>query len=148
MTLAIDRELERLGIQSRQTAKEASKRVRGDWFSGYVLFFVSMKKRNFDIGLDDGYVTPTIVSSICRCGDAIPKPYPVPSLDFLSLYGFSVKLEIEPRESEKSKVLKIVYPNAKERKKRIEPAVHFARIMDYIEKDAAEKYGEDLVLKN
>ena len=148
MTLAIDRELERLGIQSRQTAKEASNRVRGDWFSGYVLFLVSMKKRNFDIGLDDGYVTPTIVSSICRCGDAIPKPYPVPSLDFLSLYGFSVKLEIEPRESEKSKVLKIVYPNAKERKKRIEPAVHFARIMDYIEKDAAEKYGEDLVLTN
>lgn len=144
VTLAIERELENLAVQPAQTAKFASEKVRGKWFSGHILFLVSMKKRNFDIGLDDGYITPILVPSICQCTGAIAKPYPVPTLDCLSQYGFLVKLEIEPRESEKKKVLKIVYPNAKKRRKRIEPVIHFARIMDYIEKDAAKKYGATL----
>jgi len=148
MTLAIEREFENLAVQPAQTAKYAAAKVRGKWFSGHIMFLVSMKKRNFDIGIDDGYVTPTLVPSVCRCTGAIAKPYPAPTLDCLSQYGFSVKLEIEPREMEKKKVLKIVYPNAKKRKKRIEPAIHFARIMDYIKKDAVKKYGRDLILTN
>jgi hypothetical protein len=148
MTLAIERELESLAVQPRHTAKEASKRVRGEWFSGYILYFVNMKKRNFDIGIDDGYITPTVVPSICPCKEAIPKPYPVPTLDFFSQYGFSAKVEIEPREAEKGKVLKIVYPNADKRKKRINPAIHLAKIMSYIKKEAVGKYGEDLILTN
>jgi hypothetical protein len=148
ITLAIERELENLAVQPAQAAKEATAKVRGKWFSGHVLFLVSMKKRNFDIGIDDGYVTPTLVPSVCQCTGAIAKPYPVPTLDCLSQYGFSVKLEIEPREMEKKKVLKIAYPNAKRRGKRIEPAIHFARIMDHIKKDAVKKYGRDLILTN
>jgi len=148
VTLAIERELKNLAVQPTQTAIYAAEKMRGRWFSGHIMFLVSMKKRNFDIGVDDGYVTPTLVPSVCRCTGAIAKPYPVPTLDCLSQYGFSVKLEIEPREMEKRKVLKIAYPNAKKRKKRIEPAIHFARIMDYIKKDAVKKYGRDLILTN
>lgn len=148
VTLAIEREFENLIIQPTHTAIYAAENVRGKWFSGHLLFFVDMKKRNFDIGLDDGYVTPTLVPSVCECTGAIAKPYPVPTLDCLCQYGFSVKLEIEPKEAEKGKILRVIYPNAKKRRKRIEPAIHFARIMDYIRKDAAERYGEDLTLTN
>ncbi len=148
MTLAIEREFQNLAIQPRRVAKQAAEKVRGKWFSGRLLFLVSMKKRNFDIGIDDGYVTPVLVPSVCECTGAIAKPYPVPNLDFLSQYGFSAKVEIEPKELEKNKFLRIVYPNARNRRNRIEPAIHFARIMDYIRKDAAEKYGKDMTLTN
>jgi len=144
MTLAIDQELEKLGVQSRHTAISASENERGEWFVGRLLYHVDMKRRNFDIGLHDGYVTPTIVPSVRECTRAVAQPYPVPNLDFLGQYGLSVKLEIEPREWEKGNILRIVYPDAKKRKKRIEPTAHFARIMNYIKKDAVKKYGYNI----
>ena len=55
-----------------------------------------------------------------------------------------MKLEIEPKEWEKDKILQIVYPDVNQRKKRIEPAIHFAPIMKYIEQDAVAKYGPDV----
>src|SRR3972149_8814068 len=53
MTLAFERELKKLDVQPSQTAKRAAKKVKGKWFSDNLLFFISMKKRHFDIGLDD-----------------------------------------------------------------------------------------------
>jgi len=141
MTFAIDRELEKLDVQSSHTARLASKKVRGKWYSGRLLYFVDMKKRNFDIGLDDGFATPTLVPGLSKCRGVEPQPYPAPNLDSLSRYGFSIHLEIEPVVWEKNKILRIVYPYAGKRKKRLEPAIHFARIMNYIRKDAAKKYG-------
>ena len=144
MTLAIDQELEKLGIKSRYTAISASENARGEWFSGYLLYLVDMKRRNFDIGLDDGYVTPTIVPGILGCEGIQAQSYPVPNLDFLSEYQFSVKIEIEPRDWEKDKILSIVYPDAKTRKGRLEPVAHFARIMNYIQEDAVTRYGYNI----
>jgi len=144
MTLALSRELEALGIQPKKTAMRASEQMRGEWFSGEFLFLINIKGRNLDIGLDDGFVTPWIVPSLDECRGAQPKDYPAPNLDFLADYGFSAKLEIEPREAGKGKILKIVYPDSKKRGKRIEPAVHFAAIMDYIERDAEKKFGRDV----
>ncbi len=141
MTIALDRELKKLGICSKRTAIEAAKQVRGQWFSGDFLFLVDVKGRNLDIGLDDGFITPWLVPSVAECRGAKPLSYPVPDLHFLADYGFSVKLEIEPREFERGKLLKIVYPDASSRRKRIEPAVHFAPIMEYIERAARKKYG-------
>ena len=146
MTLALDRELKKLDIQPGRTARRAAKKVRGLWFSGGFLLFVDMKKRNFDIGLDDGFITPCLVPSLRECKRAKAQPYPVPNLDFLSEYGFSVKLEIEPREWEKNKILRIAYPNRKGRRKRLEPVIHFAPIMAYIKEDAEKKYGPDVGL--
>lgn len=144
VTLALDRELEKLDVQPSRTARRAAKKVRGLWFSGDLLFFIDMKRRNFDIGLTDGFVTPWLVPSLCECEGAEAQPYPVPNLDFLSEYGFSAKFEIEPREWEKDNVLNVVYPDRKERKKRLEPVIHFAPIMDYIKEDAVKKYGSDV----
>ena len=142
MTIAIDEELKELGVQPKQTARLASEKVRGKWFDGRLLYLVDMKKRNFDIGLDDGFVTPTIVEGIEGCEGAKPQPYPVPRIDSLADYGFAVRLKIEPREWERGKILRVVYPDAKQRKKYVEPSIHLARIMNHI-KQEAEKYGYD-----
>ncbi len=142
MTIVLSQELEKLGIQSREVAKLASESIRGKWFSGNSLF-VNIKKRNLDIGIDDGYVTPTIISNVCTFESARPQPYPVPNLDFLSEYGFSVKLEIEPRVWESKKILEIVYPYRNG--KRIQPSIHFAAIMDFIQKQAKE-FGYDTTI--
>ena len=144
VTLAIDRELEKLNVQPKHTAIRAAEKVRGLWFSGDFLFLVDIKRRNFDIGLDDGFVTPWIVPSLGECEGAEAQPYPVPNPDLLSEYGFSMKFEVEPREWEKDKILKITYQDRKERKKRLEPAIHLAPIMDYIKEDAVKKYGLDV----
>lgn len=138
VTLALDGELKKLDIQPVDVAIGTARKVRGKWFSGD-LFFVSMKKRNLDIGIDDGYVTPTIIPNLCKCKGAKPQPYPAPSLDFLSEYGFSMKLEIEPRVWESEEILKIVYLDGNG--KRIQPNIHFAEIMDVIEKQATQEVG-------
>ena len=143
MTLAIDRELGELGVQSRRTAELASEKVRGEWFTGQVVYLVNMKKRNFDIGLDDGYVTPTLVPGLSDCWEAQAQRYPAPKLSAADKYGFKVKLEIEARIWEADKILSVVYPEGKAGRKRIEPAAHFAKIMDYIRQEAAVRYGLD-----
>lgn len=143
VTLAIDRELKALQVQPKHIAIRAAETVRGKWFSGDFLF-VHMKRRNFDIGLDDGFVTPWIVPSVSGCDAAEVQSYPIPNLKSVLDYGFSVKLEIEPKEWEKNQILKIIYPDAKQRKKRLQPAIHFAPIMKYIEQDAVTRYGPDV----
>lgn len=143
VTLALRRELEKLDVRPSYVARRVTEKLRGLWFSGDLLFFVEIRGRNLDIGLNDGFVTPWIAPSVCECAGAEARPYPVPNLDVLCEYDFSVKFEIEPREWEKDKIMKIVYPDGKE-KKRIEPAIHFAPIMDYIKKDAVERYDFDV----
>lgn len=141
MSLAIFRELKKLEIQPRSIAILASEKVRGSWFTGHIPLTVKIKARNLDIGLDDGLVTPWLVPSLDCCCDSKPQPYPAPTLDSISKYGFSAKVEIKPTSWETNKILNIVYPNKKQRKSRIEPALHFAAIMDYIKKDAKNNYG-------
>ena len=117
--------------------------MKGRWFSGGLLF-VDTKRRNFDIGLQDGFVTPWIVPALSVCRGEKARSYPIPNPDFLCEYEFYLKFEIEPREWEKGKILRIVYPDVKERRQRLEPAIHFALIMDYIKKDAAGRYGRQV----
>jgi len=140
LTLLIEHELTKLGVQRASVAKRASKMVRGKWYSGNLLFMVSISGRNLDIGLDDGYVTPWLVDSLVECPDAQPQEYPVPTLDFLSSYGFEILYEIEPKEWESDKILDIVYPDLRKKPKRIQPLIHFKAIMDYIQKDAKRRY--------
>ncbi len=145
MTVALDEELRWLGVQPKDVAKRAAKAVRGVWWTGTLLFLVDIRKRNLDIGLDDGLVTPSLVPDLPECAGAEPQSYPVPTLDIISAYGFSIKVEVEPRELEKGKILKIAYPDRKNRKKRLEPALHYASIMDRIRQDAVKKFGAALV---
>ena len=76
-----------------------------------------------------------------QCPDAEPLSYPIPTLDVLSEYGFSLTHEIEPREWEKGKILRIAFGD--EPRKRIDPRGHIAIIMDHIQREAAAKYGPE-----
>jgi hypothetical protein len=138
LTLAIDERLRELGIQSKSTAMHASEIMRNKWYRGY--FLVDTIKKNVDIGLDDGHVTPILVPGICEGVE--PEPILVPTIDKLQKYGISMRYEILPREWEKSKILKIAYPNGNGRK--IQPDKHFPIIMDHIKKEAVQKYGYDI----
>ena len=141
--LALDEEMRELGVQSAAVARRASESVRGTWYNGYVSFFVDMHMRNFDVGADDGLVAPTLIPNVRACPDALPAYYPAPTLGVLAKCGLSAYVEIEPHEWEKSKLLRIVYPNGGG--KRINPAVHFAPIIAQICREAAEKYGPEMV---
>jgi hypothetical protein len=127
VTIAIKKELEYLQVQSRRTARQAAEKMRGIWYDG--IFLVDMRERNFDIGIDDGLVTPTLVPGVCE--GAEPQSYPVPTLDKFYEYGFKMDFELEPKEFEKGKVLKIIYPNGNG-KKRIRPAEHLPIMVNYI----------------
>jgi len=136
--IVLDEEMRKLGIQPARVSRQASDSVRGEWFTGNIALFVDMKKRNFDIGLDDGFITPTLVPEVSPCPEARPVSYPVPDLSLLEEYGFSLTLEIEPHEWEKNKVLDIVH-----QKKRINPRLHFAQYLDAIRRDAAVRYSPE-----
>jgi hypothetical protein len=139
--IALDQEMETLGIQPAHLAKQATERMRGKWWTGNVIFHVNMKKRNFDIGLENGYITPTLIPEVSTCPDAQPLPYPVPRLDALAKHGFSMRMEIEPHEWEREKILHVVYGDQPE--KRIIPEQHFALIMDDIRHQAVAMYGPE-----
>jgi hypothetical protein len=143
VTLALDLELQRLGIQPKQMAVKASRAMRGTWFKGDFLF-LSIFKRHLDVGATDGMISPWIVTCLPELAGAYPEPLPLPDLRILFVHGFSFRLEIEPRELEKNKILRIVYPGAKERPARIEPEKHFSIILDAIRKQAVKRYGAEV----
>jgi len=136
MTSALSSELKELGIQSASVAREASRRVDGLWYSKF-LIYVKMKKMHLDIGYDDGYVTGWVIAGVGQCGYAEAKPYPVPKLDDLNEYGFSVSFEIEPRCRGGGKILDIANKAVT-----IEPKTDFPLIIDNIRETAAIKYKD------
>jgi hypothetical protein len=142
VTLAFDRELRLLDVQSAAVSRHASESVKGPWFTGD-FYWIAMKKRNFDLGFDDGLVTPTLIPSVSVCEGAQAQSFPVPGLDFVREYGFSVRFEIKPNIWEGNKILDIAYPDGHRGKKRVEPAIHYPLIMAHIRKEAIERYGFD-----
>ena len=141
VTLLLNRELERLAVQPRPAAWVAGRAVRGQWFTGNYLWF-KIVKRNFDIGMDNGSITPWLVPGLYACDGPRPEDYPVPTLAFLRQQGFTVTYEIEPREWERKKMLAIIYGHGGEG--RIEPARHFGPLLAYIKVQAATRYGPDV----
>jgi hypothetical protein len=142
VTLAFDRELRLLDAQPSEVSRHASESVSGPWFTGD-FYWIVMKKRNFDLGLDDGFVTPLLIPSVSECKGAQVESFPVPGLDFVREYGFSVQFEIKPNIWEANTILDIAYAGEKKRKKRIEPVIHYPLIMAHIRKEAKERYGSD-----
>ena len=144
MTLVLRNELEMLGAQPKEVAMKASRQVEGNWYVSGFLFLVQMNKRNLDLGVDDGYITPWIVRDLEECPDAEPLSYPVPSLTTLCKLGFAVTVEIEPGGLEKSKILQVAYPDPNQRTDRIVPELHFRPIMEHIRWEAIEESGPDV----
>jgi len=134
VTVAIDTVLKTLVVQPAKTARRASEKVRDEWFSGDYFFFVDVSARNFDIGFDDGFVRPWFVPGLKECPNPDIFLLNVPTTAVLQEYGFKLELEIEPREWEAKKILKVVYPSAYNRPELIIPATHFPIILDYIKK--------------
>jgi hypothetical protein len=131
MTRLIKEELDALQIQSAKTAHDVSEKMRGTWFEGFVL--IDMKKRNLDIGTDDGFVTPSLVPGVC--GNPEPQSYPAPTLEAFNRYGFTMRFEIEPKEFEGGKILSIIYPDGCGKK--IQLAHDLPLIVEHIKEDHA-----------
>ncbi len=87
-----------------------------------------------DIGLQDGYVSPTLVPGVC--GDVQPLSLPAPTTSLSEKYGFKIHLEIEPHEWESGQMLRIARPG--EKVKRIDRKDMLV-ILDYIKKDARSR---------
>jgi hypothetical protein len=138
--IALDQEMAKLGIQPASVAKQASESTKGNWYTGEVSMFVTLKKRNFDIGLGDGMVTPTLIPNVPQCPDAEPLSYPVPKLDVLAKHGFTMTIEIEPREWESGQILRIACGDKPQ--KRIRPEEHFPIVMEYMRRAATDLYPE------
>jgi hypothetical protein len=124
MTELLARTLKELDVQPAHVAHEAAKRIDGQWYSGGFYFLVHMKKRNFDVGLDDDYITPWLVPGICP--DAEPQPQPVPNVGSICESGFNFKVELDPKIFEKHKIYNSIHLA---RDSRIKPQVDFPRIM-------------------
>jgi Protein of unknown function (DUF4056) len=144
MTLILKAEMDTLGAQPTRVALRASRAVKGQWYSPGFLFLLEMKKRNLDIGLDDGFITPWIVPSVNVCPKAEPLPYAIPTLAPVFDLGFWVKVEIEPGGMERDRLLRAAYPGLENPPRTIVPTVHFHPIMEHIKKEAVEKYGPDV----
>jgi len=140
MTRLINREFQRLGPQSKETAIAAGEAVKGSWFVG-AFIRVTMTKRHLDVGLDDGMITPWLVPNVAGCGTPEPWLCPVPDLSLLEEYGFHVHHEIHPKEWERYEILRAVYPNRKDRKNRIVPTEHFGILIDYVQAKVNKRYG-------
>ncbi len=138
MTILINQKLKQLGAISLDQAIDATESVRDLWFSGQII--VDMKKRNFDIGLDDGYVTPTLIPY--TCSKQIPAALPVPNLDMLEKLGFTAKLTIQPKEWETAKIVKVL--KLKNKPYEIEPQKDLPKLMAYIKSEAKNKFGYKL----
>lgn len=144
MTKLIDDEFKRLDVQPVSTAKKAEKKIKGKWYQGTIYPFAKLNKRNFDVGFDDGYVTPWLIPGICDNTEAAS--IAVPNIDFLSEYGFSIDVKIEPKVRVKQKLLRIVYPDGKG--KFIVPSKHFPELMKDIIKKEKLRNGPQVDVPN
>ncbi len=137
MAAIIDETLKELDAQPSKITKQAAKEIKGDWYKGGYYFFVEMKKRNLDVGLDDGVVTPWRIPGICP--NAIPQNCPAPNFGFLNNYGFKIKVRIDPVEFQKGKIYKAA---GLKRSDRITPHIHFPIILESIRKEAKQLVGD------
>ena len=139
MTDIIKRELAKLAPQSVETAKKATDIIEGKWFSGRFPF-LSMKRRNFDVGFDDGTISPFRVPGVC---DGVAEsPCEVPTLEALQRNGFAMRLILTPKEYEGGKILQILHPRKKG--DALEPEADFPIIIGHIRNEAIRKDGTNV----
>ena len=144
MTKLIYDRLDELDSQPVSIAKKAEKIVKGKWYKGTIYPFTKLKKRNLDIGLDDGYVTPWLIPGICENTKTIPCV--VPDINILDEYGFAVDIKIAPKIAEGCKLLSIVYPDGKG--EYIVPSLHFPVIMKDILEKEIKRNGPEVNIPN
>jgi hypothetical protein len=119
--------LRELDVQPAEVCRHAAKWVDGRWYTGGMYFFIDMKIRNYDIGLQNGKITPWLVPGMCP--DATPYGWPVPGPDVLTRHGFKIKVEMEAR----AKSVRIHESIGLDKSTLINPEIHFPMIMGYIQ---------------
>ncbi len=132
VTIALDQAVRNLKGQSGSTARKASDQVRGQWFKGDFLFFVEISGRNFDIGGDDGKVTPSVIPNVQKCEASKSLLLPVPMLSKVEKNGINVHVEIKPNEWEAGKIFRIVNAYHGKKQRRIVPDRDFPIIIDHL----------------
>ena len=137
MTVLIDETLKELDAQPIETSKQALEKIKGTWYEGGYYFFVEMKKRTLDVGLDDEVVSPWLVPGICP--DAAPQDCPAPNFSFLNKNGFKIKVRLKPVEFQKGAIYKTLGLKGSDR---ITPYIHFPIIIEGIRKEARHLVGD------
>jgi len=138
VTELLNEELARLDVQPKETARDILSRLEGKWYTTGRIPIPKIMKRNFDVGLDDGYITPLIpFTSGARPGPLTD--YPAPGGNVLSAYGFSIQLRLEPHEFERKRILKLVGAT-----KYVNPAKDFPTIIARAREQGVEMYGENV----
>lgn len=135
VTQTLEEALHDLMIQPKQISKKAAQLVQEEWYDGEFIF-IDMKKRHFDIGADDGIITP-IVIPVEECHGIEPEVFEVPQLHNAQKKGFQIQLEIEPN-TQREKIEKIVGAD------RVDIKNHFPLIIRYIRQGAVDRYGKDI----
>ncbi len=131
LTRRIDETLRVLEAQPPEVARRAADRIDGKWYSGGFYFFVNMKKRNFDVGLDGRPLIPWLAPDICP--DAQPYPLLAPTLKSPTAWGFTVEIELYPVELEKRKIYAILN---RDMDLPLYPATHFPVLLEDIRRQA------------
>jgi hypothetical protein len=139
LTKLLKQTLKDLDVQPARVASRAAKLVEGKWYTGGFYFFVTMKKRNYDFGQSNGYVTPILVPEICSAAEA--SVFPVPALEELEAYGFTATVEIETRVFENNRICDSIQLD---RKARINPQIHFGPIVEQMEYQFNKPAGQHI----
>ena len=128
MTRLINEKLAELQVMPKAKAMEITESVRGSWYGGGKL-----TKRNMDIGIDDGLITPSIIP-----GYTSEKPIsiPMPTLDGLDKTGIKITYTISSAYFENGKLKKMAGT-----KSNVQPLGDYPTIMSQIEQEAIEKYN-------
>ncbi len=143
VTFALEEKMKELAGQSLAVARQSSEAMRGIWYTS-TWISTRIRRRDLDVGSDDGYVTPCLVPSVAVCEGKQPYPLAIPSLDYLAEHGFSVRVEMEPRVWEMRKIRKVLAAAGCPAVECLDPAVHFPIIISHIATCIAGR--EDLTL--
>jgi hypothetical protein len=135
MTHLLNEEMAVLRAVPKEEAIRATNSVKGKWFTAGVLF-PHISRRNIDIGLNDGRVTPVLIPGM---SDAEPMDRPVPTLDSLQKHGIEARYTIHSSHGADKKMRQIAGTSGP-----IEPARHYRAIMEDIRKEALQRYGHDI----
>jgi hypothetical protein len=144
VTMALQSELNALAPQSGERAEQLTQQLRGLWFRKKYLFITEITKRNLDLGADDGKVTPSLIAEASDCEGARARSLPVPTLGSLTERGFSIEVEIKPREWEQDQIWIIVEGKGGERGQKLDPTEAFPPIMAHIAEEAVNRYDLSL----